>query len=829
MKFSETTHFLACYHCGLPVPANVNYVVPIEGTQRAMCCIGCQAVAMAIIDGGLENFYRYRAESSATALTQQRDGALTAATDWEIYNLPEVQSEFVTVYDAEYYQANLLLEGISCAACSWLIETHLKKNSAIKIVSVNISSHRCTIVWAHAQTQLSEVLKALAQIGYKARPATDEQQQAFIKQEDRIALFRLGIAGFGMMQAMMVAVGIYNGAADTWLIFLRWLSMLVATPVVFFSAAPFFKAAWRSIQSRQLIMDVPVALAIGLAYIASAWATIRGGGEVYFESVSMFTFFLLLGRYIEQRARHRNRLAFGNLAQLMPLTACCITQQNGQEITHNIPLKILALGDLVLVKSGDTFPCDGVVIAGESEVVEALITGESAPLIKKVGDKVIAGTLNGQSVLRIKVTAVGGATQLSGIERLTTQAAAEKPQQVLIADKIARFFVARLLVVCAGVFIFWWFKDSSRALWITLSVLVVTCPCALALAMPAALSAATANLRRRGFLVARGHVIEMLPQITRVIFDKTGTLTLGNFCVSDVKLCAKNNGEVNRHREQVLAIAAALEADSNHPIASAFKKYKTDLIACDTRQTVASGVEGYIDNKLYRLGTAEFASEIIARDIVNHASRTPYFLAGSVHVPDEKKLWLLLSESHGPVAWFSVEDELRPGALQAVGELQAMGIAVELLSGDQSAAVENVAQQLGIVEYSSGATPADKLARLSLAQLSGDIVLMIGDGINDVPILAGADVSVAMAAASDLAQTRADSVLLNDQLVLLPQAIRIAERTRSIIKQNLFFSLTYNIIALPLAATGHVAPWAAALGMTMSSLFVVINALRLNN
>lgn len=391
MNFSENTHFLACYHCGLPVPANVNYDVTIAGTRQAMCCI-------------------------------------------------------------------------TCAACSWLIETHLKKNPAIKIVNVNISTHRCIIVWARAQTKLSKVLQALAEIGYKARPATDEQHQAFIQQENRKALFRLGIAGFGMMQALMVAVGIYNGAADAWLDLLRWLSMLVATPVVFFSAAPFFKAAWRSIQSGQLIMDVPVALAIGLAYLASAWATIHGGGEVYFESISMFTFFLLLGRYIEQSARHRNRLAFGNLAQLMPLTACCITQQNGKEITRNIPLKKLALGDLVLVKTGDTFPCDGVVMEGESEVVEALITGEAVPLLKKSGDKVIAGTLNGCSVLRVEVTAVGSATQLSGIERLTIQAAEEKPKQVLMADKVARFFVARLLVVCVGVFIFGWFEDSSRAL-----------------------------------------------------------------------------------------------------------------------------------------------------------------------------------------------------------------------------------------------------------------------------------------------------------------------------------------------------------------------------
>jgi Cu2+-exporting ATPase len=477
--------------------------------------------------------------------------------------------------------------------------------------------------------------------------------------------------------------------------------------------------------------------------------------------------------------------------------------------------------------------------------VEALITGEAVPLLKATGDKIIAGTLNGSSVLRVEVTAVGGATQLSGIERLTIQAAEEKPKQVLMADKVARFFVARLLVVCVGVFIFWWFKDSSRALWITLSVLVVTCPCALALAMPAALSAATANLRQRGFLVARGHVIETLPKITRVIFDKTGTLTKGKFCVSDVKLCKKNNTKTNITPGRVLTIAAALEADSSHPIASAFKIYKTEVIADNARQTVGAGVEGYVDNKIYRLGTPAFATEIIAQSGGVAAFNLPacelpacelparklpeWELPGcELQPPDEKSLWLLLCDSHEAIAWISLQDELRPSAQQAVAELQAMDIAVELLSGDQSAAVASIAQQLNIKEYSSGATPADKLTRLNITQLGGDVVLMVGDGINDVPILAGAEVSVAMAAASDLAQTRADTVLLHDQLVLLPQAIRIAGRANSIIKQNLFFSLTYNLIALPLAATGHVAPWAAAIGMTMSSLIVVMNALRLS-
>lgn len=758
---------------------------------------------MAIVDGGMESFYQYRT-------TNNDRPELLESHRWDIYDLPEVQAEFVIPFDDRFKQANLLLEGISCAACSWLIETHLKNSPAVQSVSVNVSTHRCAIVW-DAQTPLSLVFQALVAIGYVPRPATDDQQQQLIKKENRIALFRIGVAGFGAMQAMMVAVGMYTGATDFWLDFLRWLSMLVAAPVVFFSAWPFFQAAWRSIQARHLVMDVPVALAIGLAYSASVWATISGTGEVYFESVSMFTLFLLVGRYVELRARHRNRLAFGNLAQLMPLTACCLRDENGCEVEQSMPIKTLHLGDLILVKAGETFPCDGRVYAGESAVVEAVLTGESRPVGKKPGDLVIAGTLNHHSPLKVQVTALGAATQLSAIERLASQAAEEKPQQVLVADRIARFFIARLLVVCSAVFAFWLWYRPEQALWVTLSVLVVTCPCALALAVPAALSAATANLRKRGFLVARGHVIEALNGVNRVIFDKTGTLTKGRFAVERVSVF----GGVDSSRDRLLGLAAALETGSNHPLAAAFYPWQDMFKAKNVKQITAAGVEGRIEGATYRLGTAEFAAELLPD------TQT------SLALPDGLHTWLLLANEQMPLAWIALVDEIRPDAASLIQRLKGQGIAVELLSGDQSGAVAQLARQLGIDDYVAGAKPGDKLSHLDQRQAAGDKVLMIGDGINDVPVLAGADVSVAMASASDLAQTRADSVLLNDRLEVIADALEIARRTKGIITQNLRFSLVYNLLALPLAAAGMVPPWLAALGMTASSLIVIFNALRL--
>jgi Cu2+-exporting ATPase len=799
-----------CYHCGLPVPAAAQFPVVIAGREERMCCPGCQAVAMAIVDGELENFYRFRTENNARPAADVN----IAQAKWKIYDLPEVQADFVIELDASqhWFQANLLLEGISCAACSWLIETHLKKNTAVKSITINITTHRCTLIWDAQQQPLSDLLIALVAIGYQPRPATDEQQQDLVKKENRMALFRLGVAGFGMMQAMMVAVGMYTGATDAWLSFLRWQSFLAATPVVFFSCWPFFKSAWRSIKSRHLVMDVPVALAISLAYIASGWATMVGGGEVYFESISMFAFFLLLGRYVEMRARHRNRLAFGNLAQLMPLSACCLTERDGKTCEQQVPLKSLQIDDRVLVKAGETFPCDGRVESGESSAVEAILTGESNPVIKRAGDEVIAGTLNSDSPLIIRVTATGAATQLSAIERLAAQAAEEKPAQVTVADRIARFFIARLLVVCALVFAFWWWYEPARALWVTLSVLVVTCPCALALAVPAALSATTANLRKQGFLVARGHVIETLTRITRVIFDKTGTLTKGQFVIAGIKLC----GDLDH--EQCLAIAASLEANANHPLAAAFRDTKAGPSAASLKQVTGAGVEGVIEQVRYRLGSIDFVSELFA---------TP--LPASLAFPDDDIQWLLLGNEQGPLAWFGLVDEVRPGAEQLVQALRAENIAVELLSGDKSGAVAKLAQQLGIEDFSAGAKPDDKLSHLHTLQTQGDKVLMLGDGINDVPILSGADISVAMASASDLAQTRADAVLLNENLAVLFNAVLLARRTQRIIQQNLRFSLAYNVLALPLAAAGWVAPWQAAIGMTASSLIVIFNSLRLSD
>lgn len=798
-----------CYHCGLIVPAHSRHVLTIEGQQREFCCPGCQAVAGAIIDGGLTQFYNFRTEASKRP--SDEDVSFLA------FDTPEVQSEFVVETQPGHFQASLLLEGISCAACVWLIEKFLGGVNGVTDVRVNASIHRCLVSWDSSQIQLSQIMKALSDIGYRPLPATEDRQLALQEKEKRQALMRLAVAGFGMMQVVMVAVAIYAGAESSWETFFRWLSLVIATPVVLYSARPFFTAAKRALLARHLVMDVPVSLAIGGAYLASVWATVMGGGEIYFDSVSMFTFFLLAGRYLEMRARHRNGVDSTHMAQLLPLTAQCWSEDKQQ--WDYVPLKSLKVGDRVLIAAGTTVPCDGVVYEGSSSVVEALLTGEADAVHKQSGSQVIAGTINTESALQVEVTAVGQQTCLSSIERMVEQAQQEKPTQVAMADKLSGYFVAIVLVSATVVGISWWFIEPAHAFWITLSVLVVTCPCALSLASPAALTTAIAWLRRRGLLVTRGHVLEELTHIQRVVLDKTGTLTEGAPEIV-TSLDADLQPLPQATMAQWAAVVAALEEGSRHPIARAFAAFEGRQSAERKQQFVGTGVEGEVGAVAYRFGKPNFAVADAA-----------------LSLPQENCQWLLLSrqvsQANGEsewqaVAWFGLQDRLRDSSMPLIKALKNRGMQLELLSGDASGEVKRVADSLGFDAWQADMTPDGKLEYIKSLQQAGEQVLMVGDGINDVPVLSGAAISVAMGGATDLAQTKADSILLSNDLMALERAFDCAARTRRIIRQNLSWALAYNMLALPLASMGWVPPYAAAIGMSASSLIVVGNALRLS-
>ncbi|QFT54002.1 heavy metal translocating P-type ATPase [Microbulbifer sp. THAF38] len=789
----------SCYHCGLPVPAGSNHSVVIEGAPRSMCCPGCEAVASAIVSGGLDGFYRFREKQSDRPEQNQPQER------WKAYDLPEVQQQFVHDWDDGRQMAALLIGGITCAACVWLIEKHLGQLAGIEKVSVNASTQRAQIVFNPDQIQPSALFEALERIGYRPAPATAANRESVIQSEHRAALRRLGVAGLGTMQVMMFAIALYFGAGSgdvgEFERYFRWVSLLVATPVVFYAARPFFSAALRSLRARHLSMDVPVSLAIGLAYGASFYATVFGTGEVYFESISMFTFFLLLGRTVEMRARHRAGLASGGLAQLLPMTAA---RYDGNELVH-VPVAALAAGDRILLRPGDTIPADGEVLEGESGVDESLLSGESALQQKTLGSQVYAGSVNGDSSLTVRVTAAGKSTRLSAIERLVERAQLDKPAQVALADRVAGIFVGVVLIAAVSAFAVWWQLDPSRAFWVALSVLVVTCPCALSLATPAALASATLRLQELGLLVAGGSLLETLPRISRVVFDKTGTLTRGEPRILRIESLRDGWSE-----QRVKDVAAALESQTHHPLARAFRAWRGNLSASQLKVHTGRGLEGQVEGNGYRLGRADFAN-------------TQF-----VEAPQGEGQWLLLADDRGAIAWIALGDKLRDSAEEAVGQLGRMGLSVELLSGDQSAEVKRLAAQAGIDRFQAGASPEDKLSHMKQLQEAGEKVLMVGDGLNDVPVLSGADASVAMMSAADLAQSRADAILLNGDLRVLAQSVALARKCRRVVRQNLAWALGYNVIALPLAVCGLVPPWAAAIGMSLSSLVVVINALRLS-
>jgi len=767
-----------------------------------MCCPGCQAVATAIVDGGLDRFYDYRSANAITPDTETADKLIH-------YDLPEVQADFVQTTAEGVASAELSVSGITCSACAWLIEHHLSRVAGVVSVSVNVSTHRCRISWASEEIKFSEILCRFEEIGYEARPAGDVEAEHKRQKESRTQLLRLGVAGLGMMQAGMVAIalyaGEYQGIDPHWQHILRWVSLLFASPVVLFSAKPFFSAALRSLKVRRLVMDVPVSLAILLAFAASVWGTVTNTGEVYFDSVSMFTFFLLLGRYLEMRVRHRNDSDSGNLSRLIPPVATRLLDNNDEVV----PVKSLQPGDIVLVAGGETLPCDGEVVSGTSDVIEAILTGEEKPVTRRPGDMVSAGTLNVQNPLQLRVTATAAGTRLAAILSMVDEAQSVKPHRAAVADRLSGWFVAAVLVISAVVAVSWSFIDPSRAFWVMLSVLVVTCPCALSLATPAALTVATGELRKKGFLIRKPHVLETLGQLDHCIFDKTGTLTLGRMRITQVHPAQGYSSD------QLLTVAAALERGSKHPIARAFKGLGYSLPQVKEHETlVGLGVTGVIDGARYALGKPELIAQTF--------SFLPQLPETGVNI------CLVLASRDGVMGWIQLDDGIRDGADETLADLQNAGLDVELLSGDRFEVVQAMASKLGISTWHGGVSPEDKLIRIQKLQKRGHRVLMVGDGINDVPVLSGADVSIAMGDAADFTRLHADSLLVSGNLTTIPEAIRLARKTSTIIKQNLGWALLYNLLAVPLAAMGYVPPWAAAIGMSTSSLIVVVNGLRLS-
>ncbi len=803
-----------CFHCGLPVPKGSSYQVTINQKQQPMCCMGCQTVAQAIVDNNLTDFYSHRTQNSQKPVD-------LIPEELQVYDSDAIQHSFVqSSEDSSIREASLILEGIVCAACVWLNENHVKKLQGVIDFRINYSTRRASLKWDNNQIKLSEVLQAITDIGYNAHPFDPGRLETLQKKEKSAALRRIAVAGVGMMQVMMPAIAIYIGESsdmsESMRNFLRWISLIVTTPVVFYSAKVFFASAWRDLKRGVFGMDVPVSIAIGSAYLASVWATFTHSGEVYFDSVVMFTFFLLLGRFLEMGARHKAGQVADELVRLLPDTAVRLERSDdGNEIQKVIPASELALNDRVLIRPGETIPADGTVLEGISSVNESLLTGENMPCEKKPGQTLIGGTQNIESPLIMQVNKLGDSTVLSSIIRLLDRAQSEKPKLAKFADKSAGWFVLLLLLIALSVFVYWWFKDSTQAFWVALSVLVITCPCALSLATPAALTAATGNLTEQGILTTRGHALETLAKITHIIFDKTGTLTYGKPQLTNIDLLSSEYTE-----EQCINIAAGLESASEHPLALAIISHSTQPVKMTKHHAQSGlGIEAEYKHQKYRIGTYNFVSQIISNKSIKAAQK----------VTDDESLTstIYLGMQDQWLAIFQLQDELRKESKEAIIALKKQGLRLGLLSGDTPQAVSSIAKHLQIDEAKSQLLPDDKLAHLQNLQSQGYVVAMVGDGVNDAPVLAAADVSVAMGKGSQLAQASADMILLSENLLLIPSAVKLSKRMMMIIRQNFGWAIIYNAIAIPIAAMGWIAPWMAAIGMSLSSILVVLNALRL--
>ena len=794
-----------CFHCLQPLPSDGGYTVNLAGADYSVCCFGCQAVAETINQQNLLHFYQYRDTSNPLQVPLVPE----ELQQLEAYDDENLQQQFTRQNDG-LRSISLSIEGMTCSACAWLIEQHTKRLPGLTQVQVNATTERVQVEWNPQLLQLSDILKAIAELGYRALPFQSVTQEQEFKKRRRYFVTRLGIAGLATMQVMMLAIGLYFGVVsdlDPQLRqFMWWISLFMATPVLLYSAQPFYVSAIRSIQAGRPNMDVPVTVALLSAYGASAYATIINEGEVYFESVAMFTFFLLVGRYFELLARQKAVSAAANLVKLIPAVA---HQETSTGHLQSVAVSQLKPGDIVQVLPGATIPVDGELLSEATAVNESILTGESRLVAKHQNELVLAGSLNKTQPIRIRVTATAQQTVLASIIELQDLALSRKPKLARVAERMASKFVVRILMLAAATFLIWTVIDPAEAFWVTLSVLVATCPCALALAAPTAVTGAIHKLNKTGVLLRNADVLQILPEVKTIFVDKTGTLTTGEFVLQQAHYAQPEL------QPRIDAVTQTLERSSNHPLALPLQqltKHVEDIT--HIRSEAGMGLSGCWQatdehTAEVRLGSLRYIQQW-------HPNYQPVLAEAQVFLASEQ---VVLAE-------YAVGDALRSDTQETIATLQQAGLNIVMLTGDNLEFAQRVAAQLGIREVHANCLPADKLAILQAAQEKAPVA-MIGDGLNDGPVLAQADVSITFGHAADLARTAADVILLRNQFSAITQFRAITQLARRILRQNITWALVYNIGILPVAMAGFVTPYIAAIGMSASSLIVLLNSLRL--
>ena len=800
-----------CYHCGSSLFPNEAYSTDLNGVSRSFCCAGCMAIAQTIHGEGLEVFYARRAQSSDKPSAYLASDQIP--TKLLPYDDPSLLGRFTRpVGDEGDLETTLRLEKIRCAACVWLCEQHLRRSPGVRDVQINYVTQKVKIIFSPKQVSLARLLFEIERIGYEAWPFEPSLSVERSKKEKRQLLTRLGVALLGMMQVMMYAWPSYVGANDITVeydLLLGWTSWALTVPVMLYSAGPIFQAAWRSVQSfrqtHMLGMDVPIALALALAFIAGTINLVTGSGQSYFDSITMFVAFILAARYVELLARQDAQGGAEALAKQLPATCERVLNYPHAQQIELVPVVNCMPGEILRVSPGEVVPADGMLIACESSVDESLLTGESKPIDKKIGDRIYAGTHNILNPLIMRIDAVGQSTRIAGIASLLDQALLAKPLMVSLAEKWAGYFVGFLLLCAFLSSAIWLYIDPSKAWTVLVAVLVASCPCALSLAVPTAMAAAQGAVTRLGLLIVRGHVMEGLVKASDLVLDKTGTLTMGQPELKEIA-----NLRSGYRREEALALATALEGGQRHPLAlSLLRAAELENLSLPVlSEPVINQLGKGLSSGAYRLGSSSWIG-------AHQDLQTGQY--GQVHLADEQ----------GLIASFIFLDTPRVGLQDFLSAVRARNITVHLVSGDDPATVAWWAQKVGIESYQGGCTPEDKYNYIERLQSAGRFVWAIGDGVNDAPLLARADISIAVGAGAPLASAGADAILTASSLTPLAKILLLADKTQMVIKENLMWALIYNLVAIPAAMMGLVNPWIAGVGMSLSSLAVTLNAWRL--
>lgn len=814
-----------CYHCGTKISdADPKILASVGEEIHQVCCHGCKAITEHIIGSGLSSYYQFRSDLASRPESDVDVSQFDVYSDQKLLHLV---AEPIT--NSQTYKIILSVENIHCAACAWLIEQSLSSASGVEKITVNTVNQRAELIWDNSQIDLSSLLSQFAEIGYPSAPFKVSDTEESIKKQNKKFITRLGVAGLFTMQVMMIAFAMYFGAFEQMEShqagYFKWLSMLLSVPVIFYSALPFFFGSYYALKARKLNMDVPVAAAIYGAFFASFYQLLDHGldghkGEVFFESICMFTFLLLIGKYLEFKAKSKAILSNANLNKTIPITVNRLT--NGEQ--QKVLVQDLKLGEMVLVKPGESLAIDGIIQKGATSVNESVLNGEFTPVSKSVGQNVFAGSVNNDGVIEVEITALGDETTLANISKLQSEFSTHKPKFTEFADKIAHWFVLSQLILAMITFGVWYFYSPQDALWVSLSVLVATCPCSLSLATPTAYTCVMSALNRKGILIKDPKAFDKLNHITHVAFDKTGTLTFGKFSILESSYFDNGNSK-NTHSTKIdsttlNAAIVKLQSYSEHPIAKAFnvsslKVNEAPLQSVeltDIQVHVGQGLSARLEQQELKIGKAEFT------EVELESSRSQN---NNVFVTLDGKL----------MASFYVADEIKDEAHECINQLSNANRQSVMLTGDSSNHGELLAQQLGLNDVKVGCTPEQKAQYVQSIQNSDEEttqrVLMVGDGINDAPVFAASDISVAMASGADITKQSADILVLRNNLNAINELFVAASETRKIVRQNLLWSLIYNAVILPVAMLGFVAPYIAVIGMSASSILVVTRSLKL--